>query len=62
MTNNDMIKMDPIILLSFINTKLRDEYSTLKLLCNDLDLDDKLLINKLHSVGYEYSTDMNQFK
>lgn len=54
--------MDPIILLSFINTKLRDQYSTLKLLCNDLNLDYSQLTSKLHSVGYEYNKDINQFK
>lgn len=62
MTNEDMIKMDSIILLSFINTKLRDEYSTLNLLCYDLNLDEKLLTNKLHDVGYEYNKDINQFR
>ncbi|WP_321992876.1 DUF4250 domain-containing protein [Clostridium butyricum] len=62
MTNEDMIKMDSIILLSFINTKLRDEYNTLNLLCCDLNLDEKLLINKLHDVGYEYNKDINQFR
>ena len=62
MTNEDMIKMDSIILLSFINTKLRDEYSTLNLLCRDLNLDEKLLTNKLHDVGYEYNKDINQFR
>ena len=56
------MKMDSIILLSFINTKLRDEYSTLKLLCCDLNLDEKLLTNKLHDVGYEYNKDINQFR
>ena len=62
MTNEDMIKMDSIILLSFINTKLRDEYSTLNLLCCDLNLDEKLLTNKLHDVGYEYNKDINQYR
>ena len=62
MTNEDMIKMDSIILLSFINTKLTDEYSTLNLLCCDLNLDEKLLTNKLHDVGYEYNKDINQFR
>lgn len=62
MTNDNIIKMDPIILLSFINTKLRDEYSTLNLLCSDLNLDEKLLMIKLNDIGYKYNKDLNQFK
>lgn len=62
MTNEDMKNMDPVILLSFINTKLRDEYSSLNLLCKDLSLDEKFLINKLQDIGYEYNIDINQFK
>ena len=62
MTNEDMMSMDPVILLSFINTKLRDEYSSLNLLCSDLDLDEEILKNKLHDIDYEYNKDINQFK
>ncbi len=62
MTNEDMKSMDPVILLSFINTKLRDEYSSLNLLCRDLDLDEEILKNKLHDIDYEYNKDINQFK
>ncbi|WP_294392705.1 DUF4250 domain-containing protein [uncultured Clostridium sp.] len=62
MTNEDMKSMDPVMLLSFINTKLRDEYSSLNLLCSDLSLDEEFLKNKLQNIGYEYSIEMNQFK
>ena len=62
MTNEDMKSMDPVILLSFINTKLRDEYSSLNLLCRDLDLDEEISKNKLHDIDYEYNKDINQFK
>ena len=34
-----MIPKDPAMLLSFINLKLRDYYSSLEILCDDLDLD-----------------------
>lgn len=34
-----MIPQDPMILLSYLNTKLRDEYKSLDLLCDDLQLD-----------------------
>lgn len=62
MTNEDMKSMDPVMLLSLINTKLRDEYSSLNSLCSDLSLDEEFLKNKLHNIGYEYNIDMNQFK
>lgn len=62
MTNEKMKSMDPVMLLSFINTKLRDEYSSLNSLCNDLSLDEEFLKDKLKNIGYEYNIDMNQFK
>lgn len=62
MTNEGMKSMDPVMLLSFINTKLRDQYSSINLLCNDLSLDEEFLKNKLQDIGYEYNIEMNQFK
>ena len=35
---NVMIPQDPVMLLSFINLKLRDFYGSLKQLCDDLDV------------------------
>lgn len=55
------IPNDPIILLSFINTKLRDEYASLSVLCDDLDLDAIALTEKLSSIGYTYNETMNRF-
>lgn len=34
---------DPVILLSFLNTKLRDYYHSLRELCDDLELDENAL-------------------
>ena len=56
-----MIK-DPNILLSFINTKLRDFYSSLDLLCEDLDLDKEEIISILKSIDYYYDEKDNTFK
>lgn len=56
-----MIK-DPNILLSFINTKLRDFYSSLDLLCEDLDLDKEEIIRILKSIDYYYDEKDNTFK
>ena len=52
---------DPMILFSFVNTKLRDDYSSLDELCDDMDVDQKELIRKLEEVGFEYSLELNKF-
>lgn len=53
---------DPIILLSFINLKLRDYYSSFDALCDDLNLDKELIQKKLSTVGYEYDSSLNRFQ
>ena len=52
---------DPIMLLSFINMKLRDIYSSLDDLCEDMNLDRTELVQKLAQAGYEYSAENNKF-
>lgn len=52
---------DPVMLLSFINLKLRDFYPTLDALCDDLDADKAALCAKLFAIGYEYDAGRNQF-
>ena len=52
---------DPIMLLSFINTKLRDEYPTLSALCEDLAADETAIRGRLAEIGYEYSAALNKF-
>ena len=52
---------DPVMLLSYINMKLRDFYPTLDALCEDLDIDRKELEEKLGMAGYEYSGEANKF-
>ena len=39
MLNKSLDTMDPNILLSLVNTKLRDSYSSLELLCDDMDIE-----------------------
>lgn len=56
------IPNDPVILLSFINTKLRDEYPNLDELCSSLCISREELEKKLASIGYEYSESSNSFK
>ncbi|MBQ8823626.1 MAG: DUF4250 domain-containing protein [Ruminococcus sp.] len=55
------IPNDPIILLSYINTQLRDNYPSLDELCKSLIVDKKEIEEKLKSVGYDYSSERNQF-
>jgi len=56
-----MIPSDPVMLLSFINLKLRDFYGSLDVLCDDLDISRKELEDKLGSIDYHYDTEINQF-
>ena len=50
-----------MMLLSFINMKLRDRYSSLEELCDDLEIDRKKLEDKLAACGFEYSRENNRF-
>ena len=52
---------DPVILLSVINTKLRDYYPTLDALCEDMQIDRKELTDKLDLIDYAYDAGRNQF-
>ena len=56
-----MIPNDPMILLSYINTRLRDEYGSLAALCEDLELDEDEIRAKLAAVGFSYDADKNRF-
>lgn len=55
------LPVDPIMLLSVVNLKLRDQYKDLDALCEDLDTDKAGLCAKLHAVGYDYDPQRNQF-
>ena len=48
---------DPVMLLSVINTKLRDYYKSLDLLCEDLQVDSDEIKKRLKTIGYEYDID-----
>ncbi len=52
---------DPIILLSYINTQLRDFYPSLEDLSKTLCVDTNEIKTKLTSIGYEYNSDLNRF-
>ena len=56
-----MIPKDPMILLSYVNTQLRDFYPTLEALADGLDIDREELVKKLADIDYEYDAQRNQF-
>ncbi len=56
-----MLPQDPILLLSVINTKLRDYYASFDELCDDLEANKEQIISKLELVGYKYDKNRNQF-
>lgn len=53
---------DDFILLSFINTKLRDEYSSLDELCAENGLSQEDICGRMAKIGYEYDRSANAFK
>lgn len=55
---------DPVILLSVVNTKLRDFYTSFDEMCSKEDISDtekENILKKLSSVGYTYSKERNRF-
>lgn len=56
-----MIPKDPVMLLSYVNTQLRDYYDSLDDFLKDKELSREGLIKKLASIDYQYDADLNQF-
>ena len=57
-----MMPRDPAMLLSFVNMRLRDQYSSLDELCEAENVNRKLLMERLAEVNYYYDEKTNQFK
>lgn len=60
-----MLPQDPVMLLSYVNTQLRDNYSSLDGMFDGLDIpseDRAKIIKKLQAIGYTYNPELNQFK
>ena len=55
------IPNDPVILLSYVNTKLRDQFPTLEELCKSLCINQQELCQKLAGIDYHYEAGRNQF-
>lgn len=52
---------DPVMLLSVVNTKIRDKYHSLDMLCEDLQVDREKLVQILREIDYEYDESRGQF-
>ena len=57
----DTLPREPMLCLSVVNTKLRDQYKDLDSLCEDLNIDRDTLVRKLSEIDYEYDIEGNQF-
>ena len=57
----DTLPSDPAMLLSFVNTRLRDNYDSLQKLCDDMNVDPDSLQRTLREIGYEYDETLNKF-
>ena len=56
-----MLPQDPYLLLSVVNTRLRDQFASLDDLCDDLQADPADLRDRLAQLGYQYAPELNQF-
>lgn len=57
----DKLPQDPFMLFSYVNTQLRDVYSSLDEFCKAVDVDRDWLEKKLNDAGFEYSEELNKF-
>jgi len=57
-----MLPQDPNMLLSYVNLKLRDQYSSLEDLLDDLDIDREDFAGQLNNAGIYYDSNTNQLK
>lgn len=53
---------DPVMLLSFVNLKLRDEFDSPDALCDDLEWDRAELEGRLAALGRSYDAQSNQYR
>lgn len=52
---------DAMMLLSVVNMKLRDQYGSLDEMCDDLGVSREEIVEKLKTIGMEYSPEQNKF-
>ncbi|MCC8139876.1 MAG: DUF4250 domain-containing protein [Lachnospiraceae bacterium] len=52
---------DPMLLLSYVNTELRDFYPDFRSFCEDKGVSERELCEKLRGINYEYDKNLNRF-
>ncbi len=57
----EQLPKDPMMLLSVVNTKLRDFYPSLDALCEDMEVDRQKIETILQKIRYQYKEDLNRF-
>ena len=56
-----MLPRDPFILLSYLNTQLRDEYSSLEEFCRSTGESMEDIVEAMRKIGYAYDPEGNRF-
>lgn len=62
MTPEKMVSMVPVMLMSIVNMKIRDEFGDLDSYVKFYELDKDALIKKLADAGFDYLEDAKQFR
>ena len=62
MTPEKMTSMDPVMLMSIVNMKIRDEFGDLDSYVKFYELDKETLITRLANAGFDYLVDAKQFR
>lgn len=57
-----MLPQDPFILFSYVNTQLRDNFSSLETFCEDVGVSVKDLVSKLEQAGFQFDPEIRQFR
>lgn len=56
------LPQDPFILLSYVNTQLRDNFSSLEAFCEDAGVSAAEICSKLEQAGFQYDPQLRQFR
>lgn len=56
-----VIPKDPVMLLSYINTQLRDFYPSLEEFCKTKDVSRMQVVKSLEKINYKYDEQQNRF-
>lgn len=57
----DKLPNDPMMLLSFVNTRMRDDVLCLEDFCKQFDVQPEEIKEKLDKIGYTYNNDLRKF-